>query len=148
MGRSLVASEFGVHTEPLFNALFVVIFSTTSFAPFQQPLQHYLFRRREKEDHACWTHIIVEFERLIHFPWEPVNQEPSFTVRPGVSIVGLARFLLESGLHRVLKQFDGNFHGDDFAFLDAGLNHVLELRALTMLFGAKEITGWNGTWLL
>lgn len=63
----------GELTEPLDNALLVIILSPTRLTPLLKPLEHDLLRSREEQHSSRRTDGLVELDGLIHLAREAVD---------------------------------------------------------------------------
>ncbi len=89
------------------------------------------------------TYVLVELEGLVHLAREAVNEEATLAVLPALAVALLG----ESGAHGVLKELDGDFHGDDLALADVLADHLAILGAFAVLLCTEKVSGcgqWDG----
>ena len=79
-------------------------------------------------------HLLLELEGLVHLAGEPVDKEAAFAVSPS-----LARLGLESGIHCVLEQLDGDLQRHELSLVDVRSDEVAELRVWAALLSAQEV---------
>jgi hypothetical protein len=81
------------------------------------------------------TYFLFEFERLVHFPGEPVNEETAFPVSPPLRW----SFLFQRSAHCILEKFDRHFHRHDCPFFNTRLDKVAVFRPFSVLLRSEKI---------
>jgi hypothetical protein len=79
------------------------------------------------------TNLLVELDRLIHLPWESIDQKQTFPIFPA----RLSALRLHRVVHSVFEQLDRYFGRNDLAFTDVGADYFAVLGSFALLFGTE-----------
>lgn len=116
-------------SETLADTLLVVVGSTTGLAAVDQTLFHDLLGTLEEQSEVALADGLFELDSLVHLAGKAINEEL-------VNVV-----VLDGGLHGILEQLDGDFHGDNLAVADVLLDQVTEVAALAILLFTQKVAG-------
>lgn len=123
------------HPEPLPNRFSIIVVAARSLTPLHQALLHHILGAVEEERELRQTDRLLEEDRLVQFPGEPINQKPGLLARR-------CRALLLQGVgHGVRKQRHGDLHGHNGALANVGLDQIAVLASGAGLLGAQQVAG-------
>lgn len=116
-------------SETLADTLLIVISSAAGLATVDQTLLHDLLGTLKEQGKVALADGLFELDSLVHLAGETVDEEFVDAV------------VLNGGLHGVLEQLDGDFHGDNLAVADVLLDEVAKIAALAVLLFAQQVAG-------